>query len=292
MTTRLKARRAFTLIELLVVIAIIAILIALLVPAVQKVREAAARTQCINHLKQIGLAFHNHESSFKVFPTAGRGNGDTARMFVGSSPADYKTQTWGWPYQILPYLDQTPLWSEPNDAIVRATPVVAYYCPSRRPPVVYDVTISAPPALPGRRAQTDYAGNQGTVNNGVTCNGMLTVTGFSVKIAFVTDGLSNTLLAGERWMSPNWYLTPNTDGPETDDYRGGYTSSYVAWGNSTRWGIYQPIRDRPYSTLIDYRTFGSAHSQGFNALFGDGTVRIVHYSVNLGVFTNACIQCR
>src|SRR5437588_463385 len=107
----MRSRRGFTLIELLVVIAIIAILIALLVPAVQKVRDAAARTQCINNLKQIGLAFHSHHGAFKVFPTAGLGN-DTARTFNGTVPATYEAQAWGWPYQILPYIDQTPLWTE------------------------------------------------------------------------------------------------------------------------------------------------------------------------------------
>jgi type II secretory pathway pseudopilin PulG len=284
------------LIELLVVIAIIAILIGLLLPAVQKVREAAARAQCINNLKQIGLGFLNHESSYKVFPSAGNGT-DTARVFVGSTPANYATQTWGWAYQVLPYVDQVPLWSyststagttDNGDPFVRAQALSLYFCPSRRPPTVFNVTINAPPALPGLRGQTDYAGNQGTVANGA--NGMLVKMGQPpVKIAFVTDGLSNTILVGERWLAPAWYLAPG--GPESDDYRGGYTTGYVSYGNNTRWGIYQPLRDREYiSITTDYRTFGSAHSQGFNAVFGDGTVRMVHYNVNLGVFTVACVR--
>src|SRR5262249_2640776 len=100
-----RTRRAFTLIRLLVVIPIIAIPIGLLLPAVQKVREAAARAQCQNNLKQIGLAFHNHHDTLKMFPTAGDGT-DKPRTFSGSAPATYQDQVWGWPYQILPYLEQ------------------------------------------------------------------------------------------------------------------------------------------------------------------------------------------
>src|SRR5215212_568798 len=98
----LVKRRAFTLIELLVVIAIIAILIALLVPAVQKVREAAARTQCINNLKQIGLSLHAYHDVNKALPP---GLARTTTGGVGNGPATF------WSYFILPYIDQQPLHS-------------------------------------------------------------------------------------------------------------------------------------------------------------------------------------
>src|SRR5258708_19031622 len=92
-----RNRQAFTLIELLVVIAIIAILIALLVPAVQKVREAANVAQCKNQLKQMGLAWHNHHETFKVFPSGGgywAGSDSRTKTRTGQ-PADYSQQVWG-----------------------------------------------------------------------------------------------------------------------------------------------------------------------------------------------------
>ncbi len=120
MSRPIRFRSAFTLIELLVVIAIIAILIALLVPAVQKVREAAARTQCTNNMKQIGLALQSYHDAYKYLPPglARISHTDVHGFGTPLPPTGQNYQATLWSYFILPYIDQTPLYE--------STPFVAY----------------------------------------------------------------------------------------------------------------------------------------------------------------------
>ncbi len=131
-------RSGFTLVELLVVVTIIGILVALLLPAVQSAREAGRRVQCANNLKQIGLACLSHLEAKDAFPTGGMGFDDvdvgTPRIWTNRQPADYSQQDWSWGYQILPYIDQTPLWQNTNDELVAGTPLPVYFCPAQRRP--------------------------------------------------------------------------------------------------------------------------------------------------------------
>ena len=169
------AQRGFTLVELLVVIAIIGILVALLLPAVQAAREAARRTQCLNHIKQLTLGCINHHDIQGHFPTGGWGwnlVGDPNRGFGEDQPG-------GWIFNILPFIEETGLYDLGNDGNaflitdqqkagarhVVESPVATINCPSRRPGKVYAQSFpvfnadTTPPHVTGR---SDYAANSGT----------------------------------------------------------------------------------------------------------------------------------
>jgi prepilin-type N-terminal cleavage/methylation domain-containing protein/prepilin-type processing-associated H-X9-DG protein len=287
-------RRAFTLIELLVVIAIIAVLIALLLPAVQAAREAARRSQCVNNLKQLGLACHNYVDINQVFPTQVGG------YLITGAPgwfdnSDYRTS---WMVQILPMMEQTPLFNAYNFAADRAeyswtnttviaTQINSFSCPSYAGPMVQqgqsDWNSYAGTEGPLLKlwfiAGTCYKGSLGDNTTGPfpgsnsaygdisgtqpTATGMFWRARMVVTPAAVTDGLSGTMLAGE--------ALPNT-------------CNWNAWSESnssvatTSIPFNQQVNtDR---TLPQYcYGFRSQHPGGMNAAFADGSVRFLKASI-------------
>lgn len=286
-------RTGFTLVELLVVIAIIGVLVALLLPAVQAAREAARRMQCGNHLRQLGLAFQTHHDAYLACPTGGNVVG-AARSMTGGTPNLMAEQSWNWAYQILPYMEQTPLHSDPNDAKVRATPLKMLFCPTRRSPQVWDINTGGSVGL---HAQIDYAGCRGTTSDGT--DGMvaraLSTPRIVTRFQHATDGLSNTMLVGERSWFVEWYRVPG--GPESNWYRAGWVCGFDSADRtkSSLVGIDSPIPDQrvnpvPPFTVLDAmaRRFGSAHPGGINVVSGDGSVRSVSYNVSAAVFINFC----
>lgn len=285
---RLSRRtKAFTLIELLVVIAIIAVLIGLLVPAVQKVREAANRMQCSNNLKQIGLAFHNHHDSLGLFPTTGnyRGRWDPANGGTDGSvsragnpsgttgaPATGTAQSASWLVQILPYLEQEILWRS-DTATIRDTPVKTFYCPSRRAPI----------KLTNGRATNDYAAAQferGTAANSwgvVRQNNM----GAPVRTANITDGTSNTLVAAEKRINQLYY-GGNTVWCDVDGFYFGSECSCMRDANN------QPTPDSqsPSTSNVYYdTTFGGPHAGVLMGMLADGSVKAIRFGITATVFS-------
>ncbi|MEQ8849638.1 DUF1559 domain-containing protein [Botrimarina sp.] len=133
--------RGFTLVELLVVVAIIGVLVALLLPAVQAAREAARRVQCVNQLKQIVLAMHNHAGTHGVFPTGGIEPWPRIEDYQeGGRAYSVDRQGLGWAFQILPYLEEGAVHGLATTAQLTATPVAMYFCPSRRAPAQWTLT--------------------------------------------------------------------------------------------------------------------------------------------------------
>ncbi len=229
----MRRRTGFTLIELLVVIAIIAILIALLVPAVQKVREAAARIQCTNNLKQIGLSCHNYESTNKCLPPGFRGNGALAFGY------DY-FDTWGPLAVLTPYFDQLAVFNSINlglpmfqlappyginAPVACQTFAPIFTCPSDTQQSVCSPANSANTyAIPGPLAPTNYAFCMGTgTTTGLTgwqgspyqADGVFYAQS-TTRFTAITDGTSNTVGASERILGAgNESSTATTVDPNT-----------------------------------------------------------------------------
>ena len=295
-------RRAFTLIELLVVIAIIAVLIALLLPAVQQAREAARRTQCKNNLKQMGLALHNYEGSFKVFPPSSTSPfGKGVWNYPGLGPSDPNIHLHSFASLILPYLDQSNLYNninynysalDPSNLPMASRIIPAYLCPSfAGAKFSTDAHYTGAPLSSPSYAIRNYAalGAKTVVglSGAVPAEGILyprSSTGFRD----ITDGTSNTVLIVETreqgasvWIdgtsatvAGRWFNPVSANPPY-----GGNTNSI----NYTPYFISTPLYG--FANTID-QTWGasSQHTGGAHHLMADGAVRFINQNLDVNVY--------
>lgn len=291
-------RQGFTLIELLVVIAIIAILIGLLLPAVQKVREAAARLQCQNHLKQLGLAVHNYHDSRSYLVPA----------FIGDNSENDTLNTWPtWAVLILPYIEQQNvlnLWDPrrlvgQQPAAAYQTQVKLYLCPSRPAAVlsVNDFQI-ADGSRPGG-ALSDYAASFGThaayINSTGAIIPSIPVQGsdasgpvllswqHQLNFGSVTDGTSNTVMFGEKAIRPNSLRGRNEDRSVYSQVRNTHRRMLgISDVNGDQRALLPPNNQ---SIPLANSSFGGPHIGVTNFVFVDGSVRSLSQSIQLQTLT-------
>ncbi len=301
------ARPAFTLIELLVVIAIIAVLIALLLPAVQAAREAARRIQCVNNLKQLGLALHNYIGIHDMLPKGGFGGSVTPATIA--QPALQKTRIQSWGAAIAPLLEQSPVYNainqtkwyvEPENQTVSQTRLAAFLCPSNPAGDVGKPNGDTPTSTV-LYARSDYGGNYGEralrcypgtgcPNDYGTGGGgrgtFLFPTEPSVTLAAITDGTTYTVALGEGpnalhgiWMGHKNFFDQSA--PLNARYgtspAGTFGSCLILPGDPTR---------KPGQLGCDFgQEFHSYHPGGANFLMVDGSVRFLKESMDLKAFS-------
>jgi type II secretory pathway pseudopilin PulG len=296
-------------VELLVVIAIIAILVTMLLPAVQSAREAARRTQCVNNLKQLGLAALVHHDAHRALPSGGWGFhfiGDPDRGFAEAQPG-------GWMYNILPFMEETALRDlgkgmsgEDKRRVLglqlATTPVGPYTCPSRREAKArkynrYDPWVNAWDTRLPETARGDYAFCGGDGNDAVALGPASYEQGDSpeyewvpstaytgvcfqrstVNLRKVSDGASKTYLGGEKYLTPANYENGEDWGDDASYYTG-------VDHDNLRWAGDFPARDQ--NGLVAPWIFGGPHPGGFQVVLCDGSVHTIAFDIEQDIHRN------
>lgn len=268
-----ESHRGLTLVEFLVVLAIMAVLAALLIPAVQRVRDRAQRAGCVDHLRQIGLALHHYHGTYATLPPG-----------VRRSPDPYPYLTWH--SRLLPFLEQEPLWKQTIQAFGResnfavnpphvglSTPLDIFLCPA-------DARKQAQTPQGFMAAITDYLGVGGTDYR--KWDGLLYLDS-KVRFADILDGASNTLIVGERPPSDAFYygwwyggIGQKFDG-SADSVLGVLELNVSFRTSGCPTGPHQ-FGPGQMSNPCDVFHFWSLHIGGAHFLFADGSVHFLNYS--------------
>jgi prepilin-type N-terminal cleavage/methylation domain-containing protein/prepilin-type processing-associated H-X9-DG protein len=298
-------RVGFTLIELLVVIAIIAILIALLVPAVQKVRAAAARTQCANNMKQVILATHSLSGANKVLPPAAAPDGWTA---ITKAAPVYNGPPWTALTFLLPFIDQQPLYDSQTKVSTNAgglycggkfmQPIPTYLCPSD-PTTANGLSQTLVGGANGF-AVANYVVNYYVFGNPHASTDVDCVQGFNKLPASIPDGVSNTIFFGEAYGSCGISGGANTTSTSTNT-ASLWADSTPPWRpimchntsfkevNPGSWAPCYTFQVQPVMfNTCDPSRAQSGHASGMNVAMGDGSVRFVSASVSPASWAAAC----
>lgn len=279
---RRRSTFGFTLVELLVVIAIIGVLVALLLPAVQAAREAARRSQCLNNVKQLSVAQHNHESAFKYF----------------SYPIDKSGPERSWSIPLLPFFEQQAVftsynqklpWYDAANAQAISTPLSTFSCNSTP---VSDSRLFSGKTEKGI-AYTGYIGDYAAcrqVKDTLITAGLVTIVGDGIiskdlkrRAKDVADGLSNTILFGERVGGPDHFINGevNTAIPLSDGLCWGARASYTQLEGYQADGVTSP---GPRAMNANNSEFYGFHPGGGNFGFGDGSVRYIREDIAISTF--------